>query len=516
MLIAFQDCSPGQLPAGFRSVSGDWTIREVSRPERNQSAIPAVISERHVAFPGICKTLSGALAVVYREGYSHASGNPDDGRIMLVRSEDGGATWGEPERVYDDPEYDDRNAAVSCMPDGTLALIWDKYLRGQHYWAWLSTSRDEGKTWAEPVKMTHQRNVHTRSRGMDLGNGLWLLPWADAAHDERTATYVTLYDPASGELEEVQLTPTGQRNCADEVAVARASSGQLVALIRSPSEPFLWQVTSSDDGRTWSGLKLSEIPSQFTPCDLITLDDGRLLCSFSFRERRNERLVVSSDNGATWEIEDSVDVFDGTLSVGGDRSYPATVQLDSDTIGTVLYETKEPPAGGHIWFVRTPIAALTPPKRPALYQADLSAGPAILLWPEELQGDNVSLRYRFTGRFGDPPNRLGIVMQYTSPEEYVAFEFQMGAAPNSKAWPVNHVQLVRQMGRQREVIAEGSARGDWYNDGNEHTMAARRTGDVWTFELDGTQQLSHEASDWSPRGIIATRAAVAVYAIEGG
>ena len=514
MLIAFQDCSPGGLPAGFTSAAGEWTVKEVSRPERNRSSIPAVTSDRHVAFPGICKTLSGALVVVYREAYSHASGKPDDGRLMLVRSEDGGATWGEPQLAYDDPEYDDRNAGLSCMADGTLALIWDKYLHGKHYWAWLSTSKDEGNTWSEPVKMTRQENVHTRSRGMDLGNGLWLLPWADAAHDEKTATYVSLYDPATGEFEEVQLTPTGRRECADEVAVARAANGQLVALIRSPSEPFLWQVTSSDDGRTWSGLKLSEIPSQFTPCDLITLDDGRLLCSFSFRERRNERLVVSSDSGATWEIEDSADVFDGTLSVGGDRSYPASVQLDAETIGTVLYETKEPPAGGHIWFVRTPLAALTPPKRPALYQADLSADPAILLFPDAVAGDSVSFTYRFTGRFGPPPNRIGLLMQYTSPDAYTAFEFQMGAAPDLKAWPTNHVQLVRQVGGEPEVIAEGSARGDWYNDGDEHTMAARHEGGTWTFALDDAEQLSHEAADWAPRGIIAARAAVAVYGIE--
>jgi len=274
------------------------------------------------------------------------------------------------------------------------------------------------------------------------------------------------------------------------------------------------EIDSSDDGRTWSELALSGIPSQFTPCDLVTLNDGRLLCSFSFRERRNERLVVSNDSGATWEIEDSADVFDGTLSVGGDRSYPASVQVDDETIGTVLYETKEPPAGGHIWFVRTPLAALTPPKRPALCQADLSADPAILLFPDTVEGESASFTYRFRGRFGEPPNRIGLLMQYTSPEDYTAFELQMGAAPDLKAWSTNHVQLVRQVGGDREVIAEGSAGGDWYNDGNEHTMAARREGGTWTFALDGAEQLSHEAADWSPRGIIATRAAVAVYGIE--
>jgi hypothetical protein len=94
MLLLFSALPPGPVPADLVSVSGQWSIREMSRPERNQSAVAAVTSDRHVAFPGICKTRSGALVVCYREGYSHASGNPDDGRIMVVRSEDLGERWG--------------------------------------------------------------------------------------------------------------------------------------------------------------------------------------------------------------------------------------------------------------------------------------------------------------------------------------------------------------------------------------------------------------------------------------
>jgi hypothetical protein len=391
---------PGPLPGGFACPVGDWSIRGMSRPERNQSATAAVTSNRHVAFPGICKTKSGALLVCYREGYAHASGNPDDGRIMLVRSDDLGKTWAEPELAYDDPTMDDRNAAVACMDDGTIVLIWDKYLHGVHHWAWLARSSDEGRTWSEPVRMTRQENVHTRSRALDLGNGKWLLPWADAAHDERTATYFSLFDPTTNDFDEIQATPTGRREMADEVAVARAPNGDLVALIRSQSDPEFHQIASRDDGRTWSEPRLSGIPSQYTPCDLITLSDGRLLCSFSFRERRNERLVLSRNSGETWDIEDSVDVFAGTASVGGDRSYAASVQLDDDTIGTVLYETNEPPKGGHIYFVRTRIAALSPEKRPALYQGDANADAAILLWPESMRTNTASFTYRFTGRFG--------------------------------------------------------------------------------------------------------------------
>ncbi|MBM3473312.1 MAG: exo-alpha-sialidase [Armatimonadetes bacterium] len=515
MLLSFDAHPPGPLPGGFVRVSGEWSIREVSRPERNRSAVAAVTSDRHVAFPGICKARSGALLVCYREGCAHASGNPDDGRIMLVRSQDLGETWSEPELAYDDPAMDDRNAAIACMDDGTIVLIWDKYLHGKHHWAWLARSSDEGRTWSEPTKMTRQENVHTRSRALDLGNGKWLLPWADAAHDEKTATWFSLFHPMMNEFEEIQATPTGRREVADEVAVTRALSGDLVALIRSPSDPELWQIVSRNDGRTWSESRLSGIPSQFTPCDLITLTDGRLLCSFSFRERRNERLVVSRDHGQTWDVEDSVDVFAGTAEVGGDRSYPASVQLGDESIGTVLYETNEPPKGGHIYFVRTPLAALSPERRPALYQGDPNADPAILLWPESLQGNEAGFSFRFTGRFGKPPNRIGLVMRYSGPQDYTAFEFQMGSAPDRNAWPINHVRIVERKGAEERVLTEGAAKGEWYDDGNVHEIGARRDGDLWTFTLDGVEQLSAEGNPWQPCGIVVTRAAVVIYGAGG-
>jgi hypothetical protein len=210
-----------------------------------------------------------------------------------------------------------------------------------------------------------------------------------------------------------------------------------------------------------------------------------------------------------------VDVFAGTAEVGGDRSYPASVQLDDGAVGTVLYETNEPPKGGHIYFVRTPLTALSPEKRPALYQGDPNADPAILLWPESLQTDAALFAYRFTGRFGQPLSRIGLLMRYSGPEDYMAFEFQMGAAPDQKAWPINHVRLMDRRGREERVIAEARAKGGWYDDGNEHEIGARRDGDRWTFTLDGVEQISAEGAAWRPCGVVATRAAVAVYATGG-
>ena len=511
---------PGnELPSDWKFIGGKWGRKALIRPEPNSSRSPAVKSEHHVAFPGICKTKSGALVVVYREGYSHASGKPDDGRVMLVRSTDQGKTWSEPVVIQDDPGADDRNAAIECMSDGTLCVIWDKYGKGRyptygHHWAWMRTSTDEGRTWSEPMEISKDEDVHTRSRPLDLGNGKWLIPYSESTGRKTASSYFAIYDPKTRTFDEIAATPFGQRNIADETAVTRAPNGDLVALIRSNVDPALWQIVSKDDGRTWSEAKLTDIPSQFTPCDLITLSNGWLLCSFSFRERRNERLCVSRDNGKTWDVENSVDVFDGTPNIGGDRSYHASVQIDDETIGSVLYETQTPPTGGHIWFVTTPLAAFSAPKANVLYQGDRQTDAAFALWTGSVTGETVEFSYRFTGLFGPVPNAVGLLLSYDDPQNYTSFEYQMGAAPNRKGSPYNSCHLAQCVAGEAKRSHTMTAQGDWYDDGNIHRLGARHSNGQWTFTIDGVDQFAVPESTGTPCGIIVRRAAVAVYYID--
>ena len=518
--VSFAAMPGTEMPATWRCVGKAWSRKPLSRPKRNRTAIAAVTDEHHVAFPGICKTKSGQLIVVYRQGYSHASGNPDDGQIMLVRSADLGKTWGKPELVVNDPNIDDRNAGIECMGDGTLVVIFDKYgrdardpkRRGGHHWAWMTTSRDEGKTWTKPVKISKTENVHTRSRPLDLGNGKWLLPYSESATTKTASSFFAIYDPKTRTFDEIAATPRGQRNIADETAVVRTADGKLLALIRSNWDPHFWQITSSDNGRTWAPGHWCSIPSQFTPCDLVRLTDGRLVCSFSFRERRNERLVVSRDHGKTWDVENSIDLFDGTMRIGGDRSYPASVQLDDKTIGTVIYQTRRPPIGGHIWFITTPIADLDAPKQSVLYHGDPAAEAAFALWPANLGSATVDFAYRFTGRFGTPPNRVGILLAFTDARNYTALEYQMGVGKSRRS-PTNHVALVRCVDGKVTESDLHRANGDWFNDGIIHRLGARHADGKWTMTLDGIDQIAVPDAGLKPCGIIVRRAAVAVYEV---
>lgn len=497
----FATMSSGTLPEGF-SASG-WALRPVARHPRNTDRIRAVASpDCHVAFPSICKTLSGELLVVYREAFTHAvSQDPHDGKIALIRSKDGGGSWSERVIIMDADDYDDRNAAIACAPDGQLLVCWDKWLPPLHRGAYFMTSDDDGYTWSDPRKLQPVENVHTRSPALKLRDGNWLIPLAEGEGDG-LAAYATIVNPNTGESEMFPITTLGDKALADEVCVTRAPDGAIVALGRSYSHRYLWQTRSVDEGRTWETPWMSSIPSQYSPADLITLGDGRLLCSFTFRERRNERLVLSCDNGATWDMENSVDVFDGTREVGPDRSYAASVQLDEGTVGTVLYETKAYPEGGAIYFVRTPLAEFDRPTVTGLYAPD--AEEAALRVPVPAGAKEIGLRYRFMGSFGEPPNRLEVGLAG------VTVAYQMGATPDRKG----NINWVDAQDAQGNALASQEATGDWFDDGNEHELRLVMAEGEVEMVIDGWRQLEVPARGKAEcLDLTARRASMAVYEV---
>lgn len=499
-----------KLPVVWKFVGDGWTVKPFTHHEVISKATVAVASQHHVAFPGICKTNSGNLLVVYREAYTHASGKADDGRVMLVRSGDSGKTWSEPSLITDDSTMDDRNAAVSCMDDGTICVIYDKYLSNKHHWAWMVASSDEGRTWSQPVKVSKTEDVHTRSRALDLGEGKWLIPYSESTESPTAASFFSIYDSKTGQFEEIAATPRGNRNLADETAVTATADGRLVALVRSNVDPQLFQITSSDGGRTWTAPVKSGIPSQFTPADLVTLDNGWLVAGFSFRDRRDERLAVSRDGGNTWDVENSLDVFDGTRAVGSDRSYPASVQLDENTVGTVLYETQASPQGGKILFVTTKIDQFDASKQNTLYQSDADAEAAFAIWPKSDKNNPIGFEYRFTGKFGDPPNIVGLLLEFKDQNNYTSLEYQMGSPANRDQAVVNRVQLVSCVEGNCTSSNVQTAAGDWFQDGNFHRLTVETDGDRKVFKIDGYTQFVLPDAAGEPCGIITRRAAVSI------
>src|SRR5262245_706752 len=97
-------------------VSGFWAcsivlIQPATVTAQHQIVCSGQAAGGYAAFPDICKLKNGDLYCVLYSGYGHVSTPnahwPKGGRIMSVRSSDGGQSWSKPVIVID-TAYDDR------------------------------------------------------------------------------------------------------------------------------------------------------------------------------------------------------------------------------------------------------------------------------------------------------------------------------------------------------------------------------------------------------------------------
>jgi len=119
----------------------------------------------------------------------------------------------------------------------------------------------------------------------------------------------------------------------NEAAMVRLPSGKLVTLVRTGcQEQPIYQVTSDDDGRTWSAPRKLDIKG-VSP-DLIVTHDGTLVGITGYRiwedrdiEKRVYQIITSKDEGATWSIDASFGV-EPHSGVKQHTSYGAICELE--------------------------------------------------------------------------------------------------------------------------------------------------------------------------------------------
>ena len=70
---------------------------------------------------------------------------------------------------------------------------------------------------------------------------------------------------------------------------------------------------------------------------------------------RGYQLVSSRDDGRTWDHDHAVEIHEPGRQIEGPRAgWPRTVQIDRDTLGTLLFDLDAAQAGGPgLFFIRT-------------------------------------------------------------------------------------------------------------------------------------------------------------------
>ena len=307
----------------------------------------------HVHDSDLLQLHNGDLLVLIREASEHIS---LDGKMTMVRSRDGGKTWGERQVILDHQQTDDREGNIAQLGDGTLlASCWINpyYNRDGRYGArteptysghpggiYVGRSTDNGAAWSwpeEPVDPAPFVLLATSERIIELDSGRLLMAVyflrEDMAH-YGCAAYCSDDGGQNWRLLSIMAEVPGV--ALGEPALITTLSGRLIGLIRNDTGPLYYQVISEDGGQTWTSPAPSPIPGHRNPASLVTLPDGTVLCVYGSREDPSGIYVVASyDEGNTWDMANRRVIRDDFPN--RDIGYPSTVAMPDGRILTVYY-----------------------------------------------------------------------------------------------------------------------------------------------------------------------------------
>ena len=263
-----------------------------------------------------------------------------DGKTQMVRSMDQGMTWDGPVTIHDTP-LDDRDAGLIQTRNGTMLSSWFTN-RGGGEWQghWTSRSVDNGSTWEEPVRT----EVTTPHGPIQLGNGrlLFVGQRPHESHDNDYDVGIQSSDDDGRSWQTLGTFPVPDNVpmlTYDECHAVECASGKLVILFRDCyGEHHIRQSQSSDGGVTWSQPHMT--PIQGYPPHVIRLHNDWLLVVYGKRWLPfGEFACISKDEGQTWEVENEIQL---SSAPNEDLGYPASVQLEDNSILTVYYQVDKP------------------------------------------------------------------------------------------------------------------------------------------------------------------------------
>ncbi|MSP13514.1 MAG: exo-alpha-sialidase [Chloroflexi bacterium] len=325
----------------------------------------------HIHPPDVIQLQNGDLLMTFREAMEHLS---DDGHIVVVRSRDGGLTWGERQVVVDNYHQDDRETSLTQLRDGTILMVWwaNKLYDPTGQYGILGPvvdtnkeqrvyrSTDNGYTWEDtsgPINSDPLHMAVASERIIELPDGTLLMPtyhWDRRSSEDLQGS--SIYRSKDGGrnwelLSVVANTPSGgQIGVLSEPGLTITKSGKLLVMMRTPEGHHIF-ASSIDAGQTWSEPRVMDMGSWGHPANLITLQNGDILCTYGRRQRiqfttfntgnpgldqpSSVYIAISHDEGETWPLEERSIIRDDFLTM--DMGYPSSVQLQDGRILTTYY-----------------------------------------------------------------------------------------------------------------------------------------------------------------------------------
>ncbi len=321
---------------------------------------PGDYNSSNYRIPAVITAKDGSIVAFTDKRKYNNTDLPEDIDIICNRSTDGGHTWSEPITIAQGTGrfkgYGDAALVHSNDENGLLAV----FVGGQGLWtstpsepqnSYMVRSNDNGQTWTEPEVITHfiygkdcedstRKNWYASFFGS--GNGLltstgriiFVAAIRESGNNNTLYNYA-VYSDDNGETWKVSGRATIG---GDEAKVTELVDGRILMSIRHGGNR--WYNISSDGGETWRPSPLTWYDMTAPACngDMIrfsSVDNGgdknRLLHSVPVgTERKNVTVFVSYDEGETWPTSRCI--------VPYSSAYSSLCILPDNTIGFYVEE----------------------------------------------------------------------------------------------------------------------------------------------------------------------------------
>jgi sialidase-1 len=236
-------------------------------------------------------------------------------------SSDGGKTWSAADELVVEREGDMNVMSVSLLRlnDGTIGLWYLKKNSETDCKPLLRISKDEGKTWGQPISCITDKNgyfVLNNNRVIQLKNGRLLM--AVALHQPENgkwthkATLFSYYSDDNGQTWKAGgQVPNTTEIITQEPGVIELKDGRILMYIRASGGKQQFSY-SNDKGQTWSHIEESNITSPLSPATIARIPKtGDLILVWNNNPevekawhggiRTPLTVAISKDEGKTWQ-----------------------------------------------------------------------------------------------------------------------------------------------------------------------------------------------------------------------